>query len=126
MPDRFSPSATRRPPSARSTGPVGSLIDRQRARAADAVDEVVAAILDGAHRLEEGGQMALARSALSLARRADRVGQYVRARPLHAMVDDASAVARRHPGAFVTSAFAAGLLLGRLARSSSSDSSVEL
>jgi hypothetical protein len=93
------------------------LIDRQKASAAHAIDEIVAAILDAAHRLEEAGQAGLARSALSMARGADRVSKYVRDRPVGEMLDDATAAARRHPTAFLASAFAAGLLFARFARS---------
>jgi hypothetical protein len=97
---------------------VGTLVDRQKERAADALDEFVVAILDAAHRLEESGQTTLARSALSLARGADRISHYVRERPAAEMLGDARSAARRNPTAFLASAFAAGLLLGRLARSS--------
>jgi hypothetical protein len=104
---------------------IDSLIDRQKGRAADALDDFVASILDAAHRLEEGGQVVLARSALSMARRADRVSRYVRDTELGDMLDDAALTARRHPAAFLASTFAAGLLLGRIARSSGHHSYLE-
>jgi len=93
-----------------------SLIDHQKAQAADAIDDFIAAILDAAHRLEENGQDTLARSALSVARRADRVSQYVRERPVEEMFYDAKAAARRLPAAFLASAFAVGVVLARFTR----------
>jgi hypothetical protein len=104
---------------------IGSLIDRQRTGAADALDQLIGVVLEAAHRLEEKGQAPLARSALALARRGDAVSRYVRERPVEAIAGDASELARRHPAVFVGSAFAAGLLLARFARSSSHHSRLE-
>jgi hypothetical protein len=91
---------------------------QQKAQAADALGQVAGAVLQAAHRLDEGGNKTIARSALTFAEKIDRAGRYLRERELADMLEDVEEAARRHPVAFASATFAAGVVAARFLKSS--------
>jgi hypothetical protein len=96
----------------------GSMVSDKKAQTAETFSHLAGAALQAAHRLEEGGQLRLARSAVVLAQKADRIGRYVREKDFRGLAQDAEALARRHRGLFITSTFVAGLVFARFIKSS--------
>jgi len=97
---------------------LGSVVDNQRQQAAANIGQFAGAFLQAAHGLDESGQSTLARSALSVAQKADDLSRYVRDKDLGAVVEDVTSVARRNPVLYLGAALAGGLLLARFLKSS--------
>jgi hypothetical protein len=97
---------------------LGSVVDNQRQQAATSIGHFAGAFLQAAHSLDDSGQQTLARSALSVAQKADDLSRYVRDKDLGAVVDDVKSVARRNPALFIGVALAGGFLLARFLKSS--------
>jgi len=97
---------------------LGSVVDSQRQQAAASIGHFAGAFLQAAHSLDESGQQTLARSALSVAQKADGLSRYVRDKDLRGVASDVESVARRNPALFIGLAFAGGLVLARFLKSS--------
>jgi len=97
---------------------VTSAVESRKAQAADRIGQFAGAVLQAAHTFDESGQKTFARSALSVAQKADDVSRYVREKDIGDIVDDASAFVRRYPAVFIGATFAAGILLARFLKSS--------
>jgi hypothetical protein len=97
---------------------VASAVESRKAQAADRIGQFAGAVLQAAHTFDESGQKTIARSALSVAQKADDVSRYVRDKDIGDIVDDASAFVRRYPVVFIGATFAAGILLARFLKSS--------
>lgn len=71
--------------------------------------------------LDEEGENDLARYGRGTAERVERFAGYLENHDVRGLVSDIEDMARRNPGTFVATTFAAGLLLGRFLRSSPDD-----
>jgi len=90
---------------------VASMAEQRKAQAADRIGQFAGAALQAAHTFDESGQKTIARSALTVAQKADEAARYMREKDLGDIVDDATTLARRYPAIFIGATFAAGILL---------------
>lgn len=95
-----------------------SYVSGQKSRAADSIAKLAGAMLQAAHTLDEEGEMAVGRYALSAAQRMDGMARYVRDADMRRFASDAKAFARRHPAVFIGGTFLAGVALARFLKSS--------
>ena len=93
-------------------------VDRQSTVAADHLDSVVRAFQSAADTLDNDGEAWLADYSRKAAGQVDRATGYLRDNDSRAMARDLERSARSHPVAFIGTAMAAGLALGRFFRSS--------
>lgn len=93
-------------------------VERRSAEMAEEMESVVQAMRTAADELEEDGRTSMARYTRRAAEQMERMTRYLRDHDAPSMLHDVEDVARRSPGTFLGSSFAAGLALGRFLRSS--------
>jgi len=93
-------------------------IDRRSTKLADGLDSVGRAMRLAAEDLEGEGQDWLADYTRRAAGQVERMTRYLHAEDAPAMLTDLEDTARRNPGTFLGTSFAAGVAAGRFLRSS--------
>lgn len=93
-------------------------IDRRSTKLADGLDSVEQAMRVAADDLEREGQDWLADYTRRAAGQVERVTRYLHDEDAPAMLTDLEDMARKNPGTFLGTSFAAGLAAGRFLRSS--------
>lgn len=86
--------------------------------AAKKVNAIAHALRRVGESLDEEGESDLARYGRRTAEQIDRFAGYLDRKDVRGLMSDLEGAARRNPGTFVATTFAAGLLLGRFIRSS--------
>lgn len=95
-----------------------SYVTGQKGRAADSIAKLAGAMLQAAHTLDEDGEKAMGRYALTAAQRMDGMARYVREADMRGLASDAEAFARRHRAVFIGGTFLTGVALARFLKSS--------
>lgn len=93
-------------------------IERRSTKLADGLDSVEQAMRVAAEDLERDGQEWLADYTRRAAGQVERVTRYLHDEDAPAMLTDLEDMARKNPGTFLGTSFAAGLAAGRFLRSS--------
>ena len=96
-------------------------LSSQKNRALDGVGGVTQAIRQTTQSLRDQQHDTIARYVEHVLGQADRVTQNLRQKDVGELIDDAQRLARRQPAVFVGGAFALGLLVARLLKSSPPD-----
>ncbi len=89
------------------------MVDERRTQVADRIDSYGNAVHRSAESLE-GDDPNVAWLTHEAANRINQVAEYVRARDLNQLKEDAAGIARQHPVAFFGGMFVAGLVVGNL------------
>lgn len=100
-------------------------IDRRSTKVADGLDSVGQAMRVAADDLEREGQDWLADYTRRAASQVERVTGYLHDEDAPAMLTDLEDMARKNPGTFLGTSFAAGLAAGRFLRSSGPEAGLD-
>lgn len=95
-----------------------SQLDRGKQRAAATLGSVASSLLNSGSQLRDDAEEIAGEYVERAARGVERAARYVEDADLRQMIDDVEALGRKRPAVFVGTAFAIGLVLGRLMRSS--------
>ncbi|MFQ3786401.1 hypothetical protein [Halomonas sp. A29] len=96
-----------------------SLLDRQKAAAADQAEKVTTVLHKMADEFERQEQPYFSGCVNELAKRSDAFSRTLRERDLEALMEQTRHYSRQHPALFMGGAIAAGFMLSRFMRSSS-------
>ncbi|MGR4069714.1 hypothetical protein OCT51_03765 [Halomonas sp. LR3S48] len=96
-----------------------SLLDRQKAAAADQAERVTTVLHKMADEFERQEQPYFSGCINELAKRSDAFSRNLRERDLDALMEQTRNYSRQHPALFMGGAIAAGFMLSRFMRSSS-------
>jgi uncharacterized protein YjbJ (UPF0337 family) len=101
-------------------GQVKSTLSDQKGKAAENLDQVAGALRRTSQELSSGENQTIAQYAEAAAEQVERFSGYLKNHEVGELVNDLRDVARRQPEMFVAGALAAGFLIGRFLKSSSS------
>ncbi|MGR2738087.1 hypothetical protein ACUY1T_06505 [Billgrantia sp. Q4P2] len=96
-----------------------SLLDRQKAAAADQAAKVTTVLHKMADEFERQEQPYFSGCVNELAKRSDAFSRHLRERDLETLMEQTRHYSRQHPALFMGGAIAAGFMLSRFMRSSS-------
>jgi hypothetical protein len=101
-------------------GQVKSTLSDQKVKAAENLDQVAGVLRRTSQELSSGENQTIAQYAEAAAEQVERFSGYLKNHEVGELVNDLRDVARRQPEMFVAGALAAGFLIGRFLKSSSS------
>jgi uncharacterized protein YgiB involved in biofilm formation len=101
-------------------GQVKSTLSDQKGKAAENLNQVAGVLRRTSQELASGENQAIAQYAEAAAEQVERFSGYLKNHEVGELVNDLRDVARRQPEMFVAGALAAGFLIGRFLKSSSS------